>query len=163
MPPDQGRPSVIVMIELDHRAGYAYPAPVVFQAVADVAEYPAWQPDVSAARVYGGGSPCLGAQVAQVRNMLGRSTYLDFTVHAYEPGRVLELRTVAAARSQFAQAFRVEQGLVAGCCHLTVTVRLDGVPALAEELSRAVLTYQLIQALDCLRMHLSGRPAAVPR
>lgn len=52
------------MIELDYQLGCPYRPTVIFAVLANVADYPAGQGDVLAARVQGGGPARRGAAVS---------------------------------------------------------------------------------------------------
>lgn len=147
------------MIELDYQVSFAYPPRVVFGALTDVQDYPMWQSDVLAARVQGGGPVRLGAEISQVRKVMGRSTYLRLTVEAYQPDRELRLRTAADAHPVLGQAFLLEPAVHGGCCVLDFRVTVDGVPPMASSLAEALLTYQVIQVFESLRAHLVTRPS----
>jgi hypothetical protein len=89
------------MIELQYRAGLACPH---------------WQSDVAAAAVRGGGPLRPGAELAQVRQPLGRRTCLP---------RIVEDR-VTGTRPSLRETFPLRPGLVAGCCVVDCQVVLDG-------------------------------------
>ncbi len=141
------------MIELQYRAGLAYPPRAVFDAVADVPRYPHWQSDVAAAAVRGGGPLRSGAEITQVRRSLGRRTCLLRTVEGYEQDRLLTLGTVTGTRPSLRETFLLSPGPVAGCCLVDYQVAVDGVPLPAEALE-VMLTYQMMGVLDGLRSHL---------
>src|SRR5579859_2114070 len=95
------------MIELRHQAGYAYPPSIVFAALADVVEYPAWQSDVQAACVRGGGPARPGADVSVVRKVLGRSDFFGLRVAEYEQDNALTLWPVTGAAPRLGHEFRL--------------------------------------------------------
>lgn len=145
------------MIELDYQVSFAYPPRVVFGALTDVPDYPLWQSDVLAARVHGGGPVRPGAQICQVRKVMGRSTYVRLVVETCEPDRVLRLRTAAGDRPVLGQAFRLEPVVGGRCCVLDFRVTADSVPPMARSLAEAMLTHQMIHVSESLRAHLVTR------
>lgn len=144
------------MIELDYQLGYPYPPAVVFAALANVADYPAWQSDVLAARVRGGGPARPGAEVSVVRKVLGRSEHFRMGVDVYEPDRGLTLKTVTDAWPHLTHAFRLRPAASRDCSWLRLRVTLAGAPSLAEPLAEALLLYRVIDAFDSLRSYLAG-------
>jgi hypothetical protein len=146
------------MVELEYRAGLAYPAPVVFGALTDVPRYPAWWSDIAAATVRGGGPLRLGAEITQVRRSLGRRNCLCLTVEDYEQDRLLVLGTATGTRPRLQETFRLRPGPVSGCCVVGLRVVLDDVPLLAEALE-AMITHQVIGLFDSLRSHLVASSA----
>lgn len=145
------------MIELDYQVSFAYPPRVVFEALTDVPDYPLWQSDVLAARVDGGGPVRLGAEISQVRKVMGRSTYFRLAVDAYRPDRELALRTAGGARPGLGQGFWLEPAAGGECCVLDFRVSADSVPPMACALAEAMLTYRMIQVFESLRAHLVSR------
>ena len=142
------------MVELEYSAGVPHQAPVVFGALTDVLRYPAWQSDVAAAVVRGGGPLRRGAEITQVRRSLGRRTCLRLTVEDYEQDRLLALGTAAGTRPRFQEIFRLRPGPASGCCVVHLRVVIAGVPLLAEALE-AMLARQIIGAFDSLRAQLA--------
>lgn len=146
------------MIELEYRAGLAYPPQTVFAALTDVPRYPLWQSDVVAAVVCGGGPLGPGAELTQVRRSLGRRTCLSWTVEDHEQDRLLTLGTVTGTRPSLRETFLLRPGPVAGCCIVDYRVALGGVPLPAEALE-GMLTQQMMSVLDGLRAHLTAGSA----
>ena len=148
------------MIELDYQLGYPYPPAVIFAVLANVADYPAWQSDVLAARVRGGGPARPGAEVSVVRKVLGRSEHFRMYVNEYEQDRGLTLQTVTDAWPHLTHAFRLRPAVTLDCCWLSLRVTLAGTPSLAEHLAEASLLYRVIDAFDSLRSYLASAHAA---
>jgi hypothetical protein len=146
------------MIELQYRAGLAYPPSVVFGALTDVPRYPLWQSDVAAAMVRGGGPLGPGAEITQVRRSLGRRTCLSRTVVDYDQDRLLTLGTVMGTRPSLRETFLLWPGPVVGCCVVTYTVALGGVPLPAEALEE-MLIQQMMSVLDGLRSYITTSSA----
>lgn len=143
------------MIELDYQLGFAYPPAAIFAVLANVADYPAWQSDVLAARVHGGGPARPGAEMSVVRKVLGRSEYLRMYVNEYERDRGLTLQTVMDSWPQLTHAFRLKPAMTLDCCWLSLRVTLACAPSLAEPLAEASLLYRVIDAFDSLRSYLA--------
>ena len=150
------------MIELDYQLGFPYQPAVIFDVLANVADYPAWQSDVLAARVHGGGPARPGAEMSVVRKVLGRSEYLRMYVNEYERDRGLTLKTVMGGWPQLTHAFRLKPAVTLDCCWLSLRVTLAGVPALAEPLAEASLLYRIIDAFDSLRSYVASTYVELP-
>jgi ribosome-associated toxin RatA of RatAB toxin-antitoxin module len=144
------------MIELEYQLGYPYPPAVIFAVLANVADYPAWQSDVLAARVQGGGPARPGAEVSVVRKVLGRSEYFRMYVDEYEQDRELTLKTGTDASPLLTHAFRLKPAVTRDCCWLSLRVNLAGAPSLAEPVAEASLLYRVIEAFDGLRSYLAS-------
>lgn len=144
------------MIELDYQLGYPYPPAEVFAVLANVADYPAWQSDVLAARVRGGGPARPGAEVSVVRKVLGRNEQFRMHVNEYEQDRGLTLKTVADGWPHLTHAFRLKPAVTLDCCWLSLRVTLAGPAALADHLVEASLLYRIIETFDSLRSYLAN-------
>jgi hypothetical protein len=144
------------MIQLDYQLGFPYPPAAIFAVLANVADYPAWQSDVLAVRVHGGGPARPGAEMSVVRKVLGRNEYLRMYVNEYEHDRGLTLQTVTDAWPQLTHAFRLKPAVTLDCCWLSLRVTLAGAPSIAEPLAEASLLYRVIEAFDSLRSHLAS-------
>ena len=144
------------MIIIEHTANYPRGAATVAAALADLAGYPAWQPDVLTVNSPGSDPVTAGTRLVQTRKVMGRRTEVALTVTDYQPGVRITLRTDPGAKPGVTQTYTVHpDGTHAS--RVEFRLELDGVPKLAEHLARAQLGRQVPDMFQRLGAVLEGR------
>lgn len=129
------------MIVVEHTTSYPAPSAAVAAAVADLSDYPRWQPDVLEVSRADDRPIAVGTRLTQTRKVMGRRTEVSLTVTDYRPGESITVRTDPGAHPAVCQTYTVRSdGVSPGGCSLDFRLELDGVPKLAEHLVKAQLS-----------------------
>lgn len=144
------------MITIDHHETFAYPAAMVFAALADLQARQAWQPSLVAIRVEPEGAARLGTRIVETRKYPGRQSENTLTVSAFEPDRLLILETAPGIHAPIRERYQIEP-ITDERCRLACSTELGGIPRMFEFLVRQASAKELPQNFACLAALLAER------
>ena len=140
------------MITIDREVVIARDRAVVFDYLADVANYPRWQPAIERAEQVTTGEPRVGTQVKLILRGPTGPTEILAEIVEFERPSALALRSLSGpadikARCSLSASAAGTSGAEATTLHLTGTVELKGFLRFVEGAARGVVEREMPSAL----------------
>ena len=149
------------MITIDQTTAIGRPREVVFDYLADVTNYPRWQPGIERAEQVTPGAPRVGTRVKLVlRGPTGPTEVLGEIVEFDRP-TVLAIRSLSGPADMDARCVLEATGVVAGAgtgtqLRVTGSIELKGFLRFAEGQARKILDREMPTAMAGLAQHIES-------